>query len=123
QMSKTLRYRLFKVGAMPDELRAEICNDNILSQEEGVRVTVRRHGTGPGFKGGGTGSFSGAFALTDRRIVASISKTTMGDAPYDAASSTGAEVSVAEDGLHVTVDAGIDPRFTGEFSLHFKQEF
>ncbi|HYW72748.1 MAG TPA: hypothetical protein VE961_17115, partial [Pyrinomonadaceae bacterium] len=83
-MSKTLRYRLFKSGAMPESLRAEINNEQVLFFDEGISVTVRRRGTAPGFRGGATGKFSGALAITDRRVVATISQTTMVDAAYDA---------------------------------------
>src|SRR6266542_666314 len=117
-MPKTLRYRLFKTGAMPPALRAEINNEQILFFDEGIPVTVRRRGTAPGFSGGGTGRFSGAFAVTDRRIVASISKTVMVDAPYDMKEAQGAEASLSEDGVHVKVDASIHPRCTGEIQMH-----
>ena len=122
-MSKTLRYRLFKIGSMPERLRAEIENDQVLFFEEGMPVTVRRRGTAPGFKGGATGAFSGAFAITDQRIIASISSTVMVDASYDEKDAHGAEASLAEDGLHVVIDASIHPRCTGEIRMHFKQEF
>ncbi|MBI3762578.1 MAG: hypothetical protein HY260_12060 [Chloroflexi bacterium] len=122
-MPKTLRYRLFKIGAMPETLRAEIKNDQLLFVEEGVAVTVRRKGSAPGFKGGGWGAFSGAFAITNQRIVASISSTVVVNAPYSGKDASGAEMSLAGDGLHVAVDASIHPRCTGEIRMHFKQEF
>jgi hypothetical protein len=122
-MSKTLRYRLFKVGAMPDGLRDEIKQEQVLFLDEGIPVTVRRRGTAPGFSGGATGKFSGAVAITDRRIVASVSKTIMVDAPYEAKDATGAGLSIKEDGLHVTVDASVNPRCSGEIEMHFKAEF
>src|SRR5262249_32620466 len=36
-MSKTLRYRLFKSGAMPQAVRAEVNNDQLLFFDEGIR--------------------------------------------------------------------------------------
>jgi hypothetical protein len=119
-MARTFRYRLFKVGALPESLRAEVQNDEVIFMEEGVPVTVRRHGTGPGFRGGGIGRFSGAFAVTNRRIVASISKTVVMDAPCEMKDAKGAEASFANDGLHITIDASIHPQFTGEIQMHFK---
>jgi len=44
-MSKTLRYRLFKVGAMPPALRDQINREQVLGFAEGVAVTIRRRGT------------------------------------------------------------------------------
>ena len=124
-MSKTLRYRLFKVGAMPPKLRDQINREQVLFFDEGVAVTIRRRGTAPGFRGGATGKFSGAFAITGRRVVATVSNTTMVDAAYDAKGDgeKPAELSIKEDGLHVRVDASVNPRCTGEIEMHFKQEF
>jgi hypothetical protein len=123
-MSKTLRYRLFKAGAMPEDLRDEVNKEGFLFFEEGIPVTVRRRGTAPGFRGSATGTFSGAFAITDRRVVATVSKTTMVNAPYNANAATDkvAELSIKEDGLHVRVDAGVNPGCTGEIEMHFKAE-
>src|SRR5690349_1409118 len=103
-MPKTLRYRLFHTGAMPEALSAEIVNDQVLFAVEGIPVTVRRHGTAPGFRGSSTGYFSGSFAVTDKRIVAGISDTIMLDGAYDGDESEGAEVVLGADGLHVTIN-------------------
>jgi hypothetical protein len=35
-MPKTIRYRLFKVGALPEALRAEIKHEEVLFVEEGI---------------------------------------------------------------------------------------
>jgi hypothetical protein len=122
-MPKTLRYRLFKTGAMPDALLAKIKNEQFLFRDEGLPVTVRRRGSAPGFTGSSSGRFSGAFAVTNERIVASISHSVMVDASYAVKDVQGAEVSLIEDGLHVKVDAGIHPGCTGIIEMHFKHEF
>ena len=108
---------------MPEALRAEIKNEQVLFQDEGLPVTVRRRGSAPGFNGSSSGRFSGAFAVTNQRIAASISQTIMVDASYDVKDAHGAEVSLIEDGLHVKVDAGIHPGCTGSIEMHFKHEF
>lgn len=107
---------------MPDALRAEINNERVLFFDEGISVTIRRRGTAPGFSGGATGKFSGAVAITDHRIVATVSNTTMVNASYDVIDAQRAELSIKEDGLHVKIDAGIHPRCTGEIEMHFKAE-
>jgi len=108
---------------MPEALRDEITREQVRFFDEGIAVTVRRRGTAPGFRGSATGKFSGAFAITDQRIVATVSKTTMVDAAYDAKTrEKAAELSIKEDGLHVRVDAGVNPRCTGEIEMHFKAE-
>jgi hypothetical protein len=123
-MSKTLRYRLFKVGAMPPAIRDRVSREQVLFFDEGVPVTIRRSGTAPGFRGGATGKFSGAFAISGRHIVATVSKTTMVDADFDAqyAGEKPASLSIKKDGLHVHVDAGINSKCTGEIDMHFKAE-
>ena len=123
RMPKTLRYRLFKAGAMPAALRAKIETEQILVLDEGISVMVRRRGSGPGFRGSGTGRFSGAFAITDARIVASISSTVMADAPYTGKDAKGGDISLSDDGLHIKVDASTHPAFTGTIEMHFKHDF
>ena len=123
-MSKTLRYRLFKTGAMPEIARAEIKNEQLLFFDEGIPVTVRRKGTAPGYRGGATGKFSGAVAITNSRVVGTVSNTKMVDAAFgvNPAADKPAELSIEEDGLHLRVDAGVNPRCTGEIQMHFKTE-
>ena len=121
-MSKTLRYRVFKVGAMPAAIRDQVNREQVLFFDEGLPVTIRRRGTAPGFRGGATGKFSGAFAITDQRIVATVSKTTMVDAHLDApdAGEKAANLAIEKDGLHVHVDAGVNPNCSGEIEMHFQ---
>ena len=123
-MPKTLRYRLFKVGAMPPEMASRIAHENILFNDEGMRVIVKRSGKAPGFRGGGTGRFSGAFAITEKRIIAAISKSIVIDAPYDdTGDSSRAVITIKEDGLHARIDASIHPACSGEIDFHFEKEF
>lgn len=109
---------------MPAELRDEINREQVRFFDEGIAVTIRRRGTAPGFRGSATGKFSGALAITDRRIVATVSKTTMIDAAYEAkdAGEKPAELMIKEDGLHVHVDAGVNPRCSGQIEMHFRAE-
>lgn len=107
---------------MLEAMRTKIANEQVLFSDEGIRVIVKRRGTAPGFRGGSTGRFSGAIAITDRRIIASISKTVMVDAPYDAIDAHGAEASIKPDGLHVNIDASIRAGFTGEIEMYFKTD-
>ena len=123
-MSKTLRYRLFKSGAMPETVRAEIKNEQLVFFDEGIPVTVRRKGSAPGYRGGATGKFSGAVAITNLRVVGTISNTKMVDAQFEMnpADHKPAELSIEADGLHVGIDAGVNPRCSGKIEMHFKAE-
>ena len=122
-MPKTLRYRLLKVGSMPPEMVSAIANENVLFSDEGIRVIVRRSGKAPGFRGGGVGRFSGAFAITDKRIIASISKSILIDADYEHSASSLAKITVAGDGLHAKIDASVHPACSGEIQMHFQHPF
>jgi hypothetical protein len=122
RVTKTLRYRLFNIGTMPEKLRAEIEADEVLFVGEGISVTVRRHGKAPGYCGGATGMFSGAFAVTKRRIIASISSSVMVDAPYDGSGASKAMATLTEEGLSVSIDASINPQCSGEIEMTFKQK-
>jgi hypothetical protein len=108
---------------MPEKLRAEIEADEVLFITEGISVTVRRRGTAPGYRGGATGMFSGAFAVTNRRIIASISASVMVDAPYHdhRADASKATATLTAEGLGIHIDASINPQCSGEIEMHFKQ--
>jgi len=108
---------------MPPEMVSAIANDNVIFRDEGLRVLVKRNGKAPGFRGSGTGRFSGAFAITDKRIIASISKSIVIDAPYDGSDLSRATLTVGEDGLRANIDAGIHPACSGAIDLHFQHQF
>jgi len=108
---------------MPEKLRAEIETDEVLFIAEGVPVTVRRRGKAPGYRGAATGKFSGAFAVTNRRILASISSSVMVDAPYDRSDGTKAIATLTKDGLWVHIDASLHPECSGEIEMDFEQKF
>ena len=71
-MAKTLLYRLFGIGKLPEQLIAEFRDEGVLFSDEGIRGTV----TYKNFRGGGRISnwkrqwFGAAIVLTRKRLVA-----------------------------------------------------
>lgn len=71
-MSKTISYRLFGIGKLPQPLIAEFRGEGMLFSDEGIRGTV----TYKNFCGGGRISnwkrqwFAAAIVLTQKRLVA-----------------------------------------------------
>ena len=119
--------KLFRIGKLPRELRTEVEAEGILVFAEYVAVTRRFRGTVPGLRSGGSSaSYVGSLVLTRERVLGTLSSVpklagrTI-DLRWDAPQSGAVKAELAEDGLTLTADvAEIDPRCSGELSLHYK---
>ncbi len=123
--------RLFGIGKLPAELRAQVEAEGLIYLAEYVAVTRRFSGAIPGLRAShSVGSDVGSLAFTTRRVLATLSvvpklagravdvdwKEGWNDARGGAAK---AEISTT--GLRLDLDvAEVDPRFSGELSLHYK---
>ena len=66
---------------------------------------------------------SGAFAITDRRLIGTGRRGKLVDVPFDIQAEGPATITVAEDGLHIHFDlARVHASFRGEMRLDFKCE-
>ena len=70
-MSKTLAYRLFRVGRIPNQLKAQMDGEGILLQDEGIPGSVtyknfHRPGSSSGWR---RVWFTGSLTVTQTRIV------------------------------------------------------
>ncbi|MEO7109397.1 MAG: hypothetical protein ABI183_03070 [Polyangiaceae bacterium] len=67
----TLRDKLFGIGKLPDDMRAAAEAEGTLHSYEGVPVAYEFSGQLPGLsvKGTNTRSYSGAIALTKKRVL------------------------------------------------------
>ena len=119
--------KLFRIGKLPDELRAQIEAEGIIHLTEYVPVTRRFSGAVPGLRSAGSvASYVGSLVLTNQRVLATLSSVpklagrTI-DQPWDApqVGAVKAEISATGLGLDVNV-AEVDPRCTGHLSLHYK---
>jgi hypothetical protein len=127
----TLRYKLFGIGKLPDEMRAAVEKEGVLHVYEGVPVAYAFSGKLPGLAVGGTNtrSYSGALALTKRRIVGTLSviPKVAGraiDHEWTAAGSGALKVTIDASGVLLAVDlADVDPEWSGHLSLHYELTF
>lgn len=127
----TLRYKLFGIGKLPDEMRAAVEKEGVLHVYEGVPVAYEFSGKLPGLVvvGTNTRSYSGALALTKRRILGTLSVVPKLagraiDHEWTATDSGPLEVTIDEHGLLMKVDlAKVDDEWSGHLSLHYALTF
>jgi len=121
--------KLFRIGRLPSALRAEVEAEGVLLLAEYVAVTRRFRGTVPGLRSGGSiASYVGSLVLTNERVLGTLSSVpklagrTI-DLRFDAPQTGAVRAELSATGLTLDVDvAQIDPRFSGELSLHYKED-
>jgi len=123
-VSKTIGYRLFGRGRLPDALRGDLDGENILFHTEGVRVRASGSYRVPGrAQLAGVRLHSGAFVITSRRVVASIGTAKVADVPFLPRQPAGAaSITLASDGLHLHFDvAHSTPNGSGTSEIFFRE--
>ncbi|MCV7154031.1 hypothetical protein [Mycolicibacterium pyrenivorans] len=121
--------KLFRIGKLPSELRAEVEAEGLLFMAEYVAVTRRFRGAVPGLRSSGSiASYVGSLVLTDQRVLGTLSSVpklagrTI-DVRWDAAQAGPVKAEISATGLTLDVDlAAVDPRCSGELSLHYKED-
>ncbi|WP_137144347.1 hypothetical protein [Mycolicibacterium sp. CR10] len=121
--------KLLRIGRLPSELRAEVEAEGILFIAEYVAVTRRFRGAVPGLRSSGSiASYVGALVLTNERVLGTLSSVpklagrTI-DLRWDAPQSGPVKAEISATGLTLDVDvAAVDPRCSGELSLHYKED-
>ena len=119
--------KLFRIGKLPGELRAQIEAEGIIHLTEYVPVTRRFTGAVPGLRSTGSiASYVGSLVLTNERALATLSSVpklagrTI-DQPWTAPQSGAVKAEISATGLALDVNvAEVDPRCTGHLSLHYK---
>jgi hypothetical protein len=119
-----LLYRLFKVGKMPEAIKAEIAGETVLFEVEGIRVSLHRSGHVPGAStAAGVNVGFGAFAVTDRRVIGSRGGAKWVDVPYEQPVGGPATFVLDPTGLHVLFDLDrTHPSMRGSMRIDFRQE-
>jgi hypothetical protein len=119
--------RLFGIGKLPADMRAEVESEGILHLAEFVPVTFRFGGSVPGFVSKGTiRSYVGALVITRQRVLGTLSTVPKlagraVDQRWDAPQEGPVKVELAPDGLALDVDTSqIDAAFSGQLSLQYK---
>ena len=119
--------RLFGIGKLPADLRAEVDAEGIVYLADFVAVTRRFNGAIPGLRSAhSVASYVGSLVFTSQRVLATLSSLPKlagptVDVPWDPPQSGAATVQIASTGLHVDIDVNaVDPSFTGHLSMHYK---
>jgi hypothetical protein len=119
--------KLLGIGKLPDELRTEVEAEGIIHIAEYVPVTRRFSGRVPGKRSAGSiASYVGSLVLTNQRVLATLSSVpklagrTI-DLRWDAPQTGAVKAELSETGLVLDANvAEVDPRCTGQLSLHYK---
>lgn len=119
--------KLFRIGKLPGELRAQIEAEGIIHLTEYVPVTRRFTGAVPGLRSAGSiASYVGSLVLTNQRVLGTLSSVpklagrTI-DQRWDASQAGAVKAEISATGLVLDVNvAEVDPRCTGHLSLHYK---
>jgi hypothetical protein len=119
--------RLFGIGKLPADVRAEVEAEGVIYLADYVPVTRRFSGAIPGLRSAhSVASYVGSLVFTSERVLATLSSLpklagAVVDVRWDATQSGTATAEISTNGLQVDVDVDeIDPTFTGDLSLHYK---
>ncbi|OSC36503.1 hypothetical protein [Mycobacterium decipiens] len=119
--------RLFGLGKLPAELRAEVEAEDLICLAEHLAVTRRFTGVIPGLRAShSVASYVGALAFTAQRVLGTLSMVPklagrVIDVRWDAPQAGAATAEISQTGLQLDLDvADVDPKFSGRLSLHYK---
>ena len=120
--------KMLGIGKLPDDMRAAVEAEGIIHLAEFVAVTYRFSGKVPGMTAhGNLRSYVGALALTDQRVLATLSVVPKKagravDHPWNAAVGSMVSATLDESGLLLELPSlsAVDPSFSGTLSLHYK---
>ncbi|OBG62791.1 MULTISPECIES: hypothetical protein [unclassified Mycobacterium] len=119
--------RLFGIGKLPEDVHAQVEAEGLRYLADFVPVTRRFRGAIPGVRlPHSVASYTGSLVFTDERVLATLSMLPRLAGPtvdvrWDAPETGAARVEISSAGLQVDVDvARVDPKFSGELSLHYK---
>lgn len=121
--------KLFGIGKLPADFRAQIEAEGLLFLSEYVAVTRRFTGAIPGLRAShSVASYAGSLAFTSQRVIGTLSSLPklagrVIDVPWTAPQTGAATAEIGPTGLQIDLDvAKVDPRFHGDLSLHFKTD-
>lgn len=119
--------RLFGVGKLPAELRAEVEAEGVTYLAEYLPVTRRFQGTIPGIRSpNSVASYVGSLVFTKQRALATLSSLPKlagraVDVPWETTQSGPAVAEISANGLQIDLNLdAVDPELIGSLSLHFK---
>lgn len=120
-MRKALRYRLFGMGKMPEQMKAVASSAGVIVADEGLPVHNRvRSLRIPGAKvGGGVRTASGALVILPDRLLASVGSYVIVDTAFGADGEQ--ELELGNDGVHLRFDvASAYDRGSGSIEIYYR---
>jgi hypothetical protein len=119
--------RLFGIGKLPADVRAEVDAEGVIYLADYVAVTRRFSGAIPGLRSGhSVASYVGSLVFTSQRVLATLSSLPKLAGPtvdvrWEATQSGTARARISPAGLQVDVDVDeVDQSFSGHLSLQYK---
>jgi hypothetical protein len=119
--------RLFGIGKLPEDLHAQLEAEGLIYLAEYVPVTRRFSGAIPGLRASHSiSSYAGSLAFTAQRVLGTLSMVPKLagraiDVRWSEAQAGAATVEISPTGVQLDLDvADVDPKFTGQLSLHYK---
>ena len=124
--------KLFRLGVLPDALRAELEPEGILAVFENIAVHYRFSGRLPGLVSAlEVRTYSGSLVVTKARIAGTLSVVPgpvagrAVDVPWTTGDDGAVHLGIDESGVHLAIDlAKVSPsEFTGTQTLDYRQPF
>jgi hypothetical protein len=119
--------KLLGIGKLPEDLHAQLDAEGLIYLAEYVAVTRRFSGAIPGLRAShSVSSYAGSLAFTAQRVLGTLSMVPKLagraiDVRWNEAQAGAATVEISPTGVRLDLDvAAVDPRFTGQLSLHYK---
>jgi hypothetical protein len=120
--------KILGIGKLPDDMLAAVEAEGVIHLAEFVPVTFRFSGNVPGKTAkGNIRSYVGALALTNRRVLGTLSTVPRKagrsvDRPWNEPAGSMVRATLNESGLTLEVPdiSAVDPSFSGSVSLHYK---
>jgi hypothetical protein len=117
------RYRLFRIGKMPPELRTASNSADVLSAAEGVSVRISGRSIAlPGVRSGRSLQLAvGSIVLSPGRLLAAVGAWVILDTGLGAIPDTGHTVALSAEGMHLHVSVPeVYEGGRGTFDLQFR---
>ena len=119
--------KLFRIGKLPDDLRAEVESEGVIHRAEYLAVTRRFSGAVPGLRSAGSiASYVGTLVFTSQRVLGALSSVPklagrVTDQRWDAPQAGAVKGEISESGLLLDLNVSeVDRRCSGHLSLHYK---
>ena len=121
--------KLFRLGVLPDAVRAQLAPEGILAVFENIPVSYRFSGHVPGLiSAGEVRAYSGALVVTSARLAGTLSVLPGSagraiDVPWNTGDDGAVHLTIDETGVHIAIElARVSPsEFSGTQTLSYRQ--